>query len=146
MSMVALIVFFLLAGTRYSAGQNAPASENDPKKAEIDKLLKIYKANPANPTSFVSDPTQYDRYLVVSTVPAKLVAKEEQQRIDKQTATSAGSGASTSAVSKASVPWLFGFAAEHGAVTQSVDNNVTTFRGNIANLAKAINAKDYIES
>src|SRR5262249_22499141 len=40
----------------------------------------------------------------------------------------------------------FGFAVEHGALTQSVDNNVLTFRGNIANLMKAINAKDYAES
>ena len=43
-------------------------------------------------------------------------------------------------------PWLFGFAAEHGAVTQSVENNKLIFRGNVANAISAIKFHDYITS
>jgi len=100
----------------------------------------------SNDSSFISNATQYDRYLVYLTVERPLMTSTEQQRLDKQDSTPAGSGASTSAVSTGSVPWLFGFAVEHGALTQSVNNNIITFRGNVANLIKAINAKDYVDS
>src|SRR5690242_19186754 len=70
----------------------------------------------------------------------------EVNRIDKQTDASSTAGTSTSAVTKGSVPWLFSVALEHGALTQSVDGNVITFKGNVANTIKAINAKDYLKA
>src|SRR2546429_3444883 len=112
---------------------------------EIDRILNIYKVN-ANNVSFLADDTQYQRYLVYSKVERPLMYEAEQQRIDKQTASASGGGATTSAVSKPSVPWLFGFAVEHGALTQSVENNIISFRGNVANILKALNTKDYVES
>jgi hypothetical protein len=135
---VFVLMLFAFVGCVPSFGQN-PVDKKD----EIDRLLMIYRANNL---TFLADDTQYQRYLVYSTVERPLMANQEQQRTDKQTDSGAGSGATTSAVSKGSVPWLFGFAVEHGALTQSVDNNVTTLRGNVANLIKAINAKDYVES
>jgi hypothetical protein len=140
--IVLLTLTLVIAGGAKSSGQSPPPADN---KDEIDRLLKIYRDN-SNDKSFLSDDTQYQRYLVYARVERSLMAKEEQQRIDKQADAAAGSGPTTSAVSKGSVPWLFGFAVEHGALTQSVNNNIITLRGNVANLIKAINAKDYVES
>jgi hypothetical protein len=128
----------------------APTSSGQPQSGEkahdeIDRILNVYKAN-ANNLSFLADDTQYQRYLVYSKVERPLMYEAEQQRIDKQTASASGGGATTSAVSKPSVPWLFGFAVEHGALTQSVENNIISFRGNVANILKALNTKDYVES
>jgi hypothetical protein len=111
----------------------------------IDKLLAIYKANSRN-SSFITDPTAYQRYIAFKKAERSALHAEEEQRLDKQTSSSSGSGNTTSATSKASVPWLLGFAVEHGALTQSVENNLITFRGNVANIFKAFDAKDYVES
>jgi hypothetical protein len=150
---IALLLTFFLVGAANSAGQG-PAASSSPTPSstanEIGRLVSIYKARgkgSAAATNLLSDDTQFQRYLVLSKGGARpVMADTEQQRVDKQTATTSGSGASTSAVSNGSVPWLFGFAVEHGALTQSVDNNVITFKGNVANLIKAINTKDYVES
>lgn len=140
---IAFLTFALvIAGEADCSGQTPSPADN---KDEIDRVLKIYRDN-KNDKSFLSDDTQYQRYLVYARVERPLMAKEEQQRIDKQVDTAAGSSSTTSAVSKGSVPWLFSFAVEHGALTQSVDNNIITLRGNVPNLIKAINAKDYVES
>lgn len=66
-----------------------------------------------------------------------------QARTDQQTTASAGAAGSTSTTSKGSVPWLLGLAEEYGGLTQSVSGSVTTVNGNIANIIKAINTKDY---
>jgi len=138
-----LLTFTLVvASAANSSGQTTSPADN---KDEIDRVLQIYRAN-SNNKSFLSDDTQYQRYLVYTRTERPLMAKAEQQRIDKQAEAGTGSGSTTSAVSKGSVPWLFSFAVEHGALTQSVDNNTITLRGNVANLLKAINAKDYVES
>src|SRR5580765_3686732 len=70
----------------------------------------------------------------------------EEQRLDKQVSEPGSAGGNGSAVSRGSVPWLFGFALEHGAVTQSVENNDIVFRGNVANAASALKNKDYVQS
>ncbi len=75
-----------------------------------------------------------------------LMHQAEANRIDKQTESSASAAGSTSTTSKGSVPWLFAFALEHGALTQSVDGNLITMKGNVANMIKAMSAKDYLES
>src|SRR5208337_4819661 len=158
-------IFFLASATCFS--QNAPgnatqakaqnpASVNAADKSSsnrndsgtqdyIDKLVATYKANSRDP-SFITDPTQYQRYLAFAKVEHAALQAAEQQRLDKQTSSSSGSGNTTSATNKPSVPWLLGFAVEHGALTQSVENNLITVRGNVANIAKALDAKDYVES
>ena len=141
-AMFLLTLLLVVAGGANSSGQVPPPPDN---KGEIDRLLDIYKAN-SNDKSFLADDAQYQRYLVYAKIQRSLIANEEQQRIDKQADTAANSGSTTSAVSKGSVPWLFSFAVEHGALTQSIDNNIITLRGNVANLIKAIDAKDYVES
>lgn len=148
-SCALLAYFFVTAGAPSSSGQTPAPSDNT--TVEINRLLDIYKAN-GNDKSFLESDTQYSKFLYfayaqtqASAVKA-VMANAEEQRMDKQAAAPAGSGASTSAVSNGSVPWLFGFAVEHGALTQSVDNNIITLRGNVANIAKAIETKDYVAS
>ena len=119
---------------------------------DVDKLLKVYKAAaPDERATQLSTASMYVEFLLQSKamhdeVQSKAMHEAEISRTDKQTDASSGSGLSTSAVTKGSVPWLFAFAVEHGALTQSVDGNVITFKGNVANAIKAINAKDYVKS
>jgi hypothetical protein len=109
----------------------------------LDGMVVDYKAAAAGERAAqFSTPETYAAFLLQS--PAMHDA--EISRTDKQTEASSSSGLSTSAVTKGSVPWLFAFAVEHGALTQSVDGNVITFKGNVANVIKAINAKDYVKS
>jgi hypothetical protein len=110
----------------------------------LEKLLKIYKAASSTNerTDTFSNPGIYVGFLVQQ----QAMHDAEASRIDKQTETSSTSGLSTSAVTKGSVPWLFAVAVEHGALTQSVDGNVITFKGNVANAIKAISAQDYVKS
>ncbi len=128
-----------------SVNENSSPSSASGSEKYIDNLLVIYKANSRDP-SFINDPTSYQQYLAFKKAEHTALQGAEQQRLDKQTSSSAGSGDTTSATSKASVPWLMGFAVEHGALTQSVENNLITFRGNVANILKAFDAKDYVES
>jgi hypothetical protein len=110
---------------------------------DLNQLLAQYKAAaPEDRPAQFSSARPYVAFLLQSNA----MHEAETSRIDKQTETSSGSGLSTSAVTKGSVPWLFAFAVEHGALTQSVDGNVITFKGNVANAIKAINAKDYVKS
>ena len=110
---------------------------------DLNQLLAQYKAaDQADRTIQFSSARKYVAFLLQSNA----MHDAETSRIDKQTEASSGSGLSTSAVTKGAVPWLFAFAVEHGALTQSVDGNVITFKGNVANAIKAINAKDYVKS
>jgi hypothetical protein len=110
---------------------------------DLNQLLAQYKAaDQADRTNQFSSARKYVAFLLQSNA----MHDAETSRIDKQTEASSGSGLSTSAVTKGAVPWLFAFAVEHGALTQSVDGNVITFKGNVANAIKAINAKDYVKS
>jgi hypothetical protein len=127
--------------TTGTSNQKSTSSSQD----YIDKVLATYKAN-SRDSSFITDPTQYQRYLAFAKAEHAALGAAEQQRLDKQTSSSSGSGNSTSSTSKASVPWLLGFAVEHGALTQSVDNNLITVRGNVANIFKTLDAKDYVDS
>jgi|GEM_PF-5498721 len=121
----------------------APSSAQQP----IDKLVNVVKAQHGNTRiAFIKAPASYAEYLAAHGVQQDVSSLVEQQHLDKQVGGTSSSGSGTSAVSTGSVPWLFGFAVEHGALTQSVDNNTITFRGNVANVIKALKVKDYIQS
>ena len=83
--------------------------------------------------------------LAKPTISRRLLSDAEEKRIDQQVSTTQPT-TGTSVASKGSVPWLFGFAAEAGALTQSSSNNVLTFSGTPANVVKALKAKDYLAS
>jgi hypothetical protein len=111
----------------------------------LDQMVKNYRgaaAHPEDRTATFSSAQMYAAFLLQSNA----MHEAETSRIDKQTEASSASGLSTSAATKGAVPWLFSFAVEHGALTQSVDGNVITFKGNVANVIKAIKEKDYVKS
>ena len=129
------------------------AAQNSPAEPALDKLVLQVKAQPSADTRvpIVTNAGNFVAYIVAHKPDAKLTMTPafhayEIQRVDKQVTESGSAGGNGSAVSKGSVPWLFGFALEHGAVTQSVENNQIVFRGNVANVASALKNKDYIQS
>jgi hypothetical protein len=113
--------------------------------ATLAKWVSIYKAtDPADRSATFANAGFYVPTL--SVIQEGLMHGAEENRLDKQTESAATVGGGTSAVNKGSVPWLFAFALEHGALTQSVDGNLVTMRGNIANIIKALSARDYLTS
>lgn len=94
---------------------------------------------------FARDLAPYVLYLASANIPRRILSDAEEKRIDQQVGTTQPS-TGTSVASKGSVPWLLGFAAESGALTQSTSNNVLTFNGTPANVIKALKAKNYFQS
>jgi hypothetical protein len=70
-------------------------------------------------------------------------ASATENRTDQQTTAPSGASGSTSVASKGSVPWLLGLAEEYGGLTESTSGSVSTFKGNIANIIKAVDKKKY---
>lgn len=145
--MICVCLLYVLPMAYGQAGQKSPED------VALDKLVLQVKAQPNadNRVPIVTNAGNFVAYIVALKPDAKLGMAPafhayEEQRIDKQVGESGSAGGTDSAVSKGSVPWLFGFALEHGAVTQSVENNNIVFRGNVANVASAIKNKDYIQS
>src|SRR6267154_1493713 len=131
-------LFLCLATVTY--GQVAQESTKD---RVLDKLVLQVKAQSANRVSIVTNEGNFVGYIVAFAPNATLTMTPafhayEEQRLDKQVSGPASAAGTGSAVSTGSVPWLFGFAVEHGAVTQSVENNNAVFRGNVANVAAAL--------
>jgi hypothetical protein len=85
----------------------------------------------------------YVCYMADTEVSTALMGVAEQKRQDKQPGSSNSASGSTSLVNKGSSPWLWGFALEHGGLTQSTDGNTITFRGNITNSIRALLKSSY---
>jgi hypothetical protein len=88
----------------------------------------------------------YVQFLTGGAVYRSLLSELEEKRLDKQVEVSAGTPGGTSPVSKGSVPSLLGFAVEHGGLVESSNDTIVTFRGNAANLVKAVSQQDYLKS
>ena len=141
---------FLLFAAPVVYGQ---AAQKSPADLALDKLVLQVKAQPDadHRVPIVTNAGNFVSYIVTLQPAAKLAMTPafhayEEQRMDKQVSEPGSAGGTGSAVSRGSVPWLFGFALEHGAVTQSVENNNIVFRGNVANVASALKNNDYIQS
>jgi hypothetical protein len=147
----AKIIVFSLLGLIAGIGQAQDAGTS-PQQQELNKLVLQYQAQPCAFSDTVvtceyDRPDHYGAYLAAAKASKQdLMVQADLNRIDKQVGQTAAAGNSSSTVSTGSVPWLIGVALEHGAVTQSVENNLITFRGNIANVIKAAKLKDYIQS
>jgi hypothetical protein len=70
-------------------------------------------------------------------------ASAAEKRTDEQTTAPSGASGSTSAASKGSVPWLLGLAEEYGGLTESTSGSVSTFKGNVTNIIKAVDKKNF---
>lgn len=68
----------------------------------------------------------------------------EESRWNKQTGSGAAAAGTTSVVSKGSIPALFGFAVENGALTRTASGTTITFRGSPANFYSALAHGGYI--
>lgn len=79
-------------------------------------------------------------------VRTQLVGRAEPKRLDKQPGAPSNAAGTTSLVDKGSAPWLLGFALEHGGLTQDVDGNTITFRGNLVNSIRALLESTYVQS
>jgi hypothetical protein len=128
-------------------------AQKSPADLALDKIISQVKAQSivAIRVGIVTDAGNFAAYVATLKPDAKLGMTPafhayEEQRVDKHVTESGSAGGKGSAVSTGSVPWLFGFALEHGAVTQSVENNNIVFRGNVANAASALKNNDYIQS
>ncbi len=66
-----------------------------------------------------------------------------EKRTDQQTTAPSGASGSTSVASKGSVPWLLGLAEEYGGLTESTSGSVSTFKGNVTNIIKAVDKKNF---
>jgi hypothetical protein len=148
--LVVVLIFIASASPRILGQSQKPEAAQD---QALDLLVAQFNAQPpAGRAAFITSPGNFAPYFLVmtsaaqSTINAQLFHDFEEQRIDKQVASASPSKGATSAANTGSVPWLFGFAAEHGALTQSVENNIIVFRGNIANVISALDTQDYLSS
>lgn len=78
-------------------------------------------------------------------VPALTAQAEDASHAKNLSAGDSGSG-STSLVSKAGIPAIFGFATEHGGLTRTVNGTTLTFTGNPVGLVEAMAKKGFIDS
>ena len=81
-----------------------------------------------------------------ATVRPQLIGRAEPKRLDKQPGANSTAAGTTSLVNKGSTPWLFGFAMEHGGLTQDTDGNTMSFRGNVVKSIRAMRKTTYVES
>jgi hypothetical protein len=77
---------------------------------------------------------------------AEFRSQVQEWRTDVQTANPPASKGTTSVVSKGSVPYLLGLAAENGALTQMTSGTLVTFRTNPTGLIKALQKYGYAGS
>src|SRR5437764_4220007 len=108
-------------------------------KAAIDNVINGQA--PPDPTVTLLDPGQNARcfatYIaslnrVNSASFASFVKAFEGSRSDKQAGAAAGSGGTTSVVAQGPAAKVLSVAAEYGALTQDVNGQVITLRGNLA--------------
>ncbi|MBZ5524296.1 MAG: hypothetical protein LAP21_18830 [Acidobacteriia bacterium] len=78
------------------------------------------------------------------TIRPQLLGRAETKRMDKQPGAGNTAAGTTSLVNKGSAPSLIGFALEHGGLTQDVNGNTITFRGNLINSIRALQAGSYM--
>jgi len=148
--------------TKGAAATDKQKTLSDPEKVVTEGVKKAFETREVGPPgkrvalsdtdrramaqdAFSQDLAPYILCLAKPTIPRQLLSNAEEKRIDEQVSTTQPS-TGTSVASAGSVPWLLGFAAESGALTQSNTNNVLTFSGTPANIVKALKAKDYLAS
>src|SRR5437588_4749515 len=143
------LLFAVLLASSYMCSQNSPqtttAGAPTKQKTLEENVLTIREAIKSNNVINLepwTKPAIYASDAATKLAMAKTSSRIEEERIDKQTAAPNATSSSSSTTSKGGVPWLLGFALEHGGLTQSTSGNVATFRGNVANTVKALTKKN----
>ncbi|HEX3093706.1 MAG TPA: hypothetical protein VHW72_13830, partial [Candidatus Angelobacter sp.] len=97
------------------------------------QIVAAQNAAPGSPIALDIEPVVRSYYAAVARLAAHkplqvAAAAAESARTDKQiAASSSSSSGTTSTVDRPGIATLLGFAIEHGAITQSVQNNTVTF-------------------
>jgi hypothetical protein len=120
--------------TRYKDLIDAVAAGKDPNAAE--NLMNVSLA-PRCFALFVAGLDRADRSAF-----RDFVRRFEGRRADKQTGASAGGEGSTSVVAQGPVAKILSVAAEYGALTQTVNGQVVTVRGNLAGVPSLLVNKE----
>jgi hypothetical protein len=116
--------------TAYTRGIDAVVAGTDP--AAVENLLDISRS-PRCFALFAAGLDDADRSAFRA-----FVKRLEGLRADKQTGASAGSSGGTSIVAQGPAARVLSVAAEYGALTQSVNGQVVTIRGNLAGVPSAL--------
>lgn len=142
-TFLAIVVVLLVAApasaqieqcTAYARLIDAVVAGTNPKAAE--DLIDISQA-PRCFALFVAGLDRADRSAFKD-----FVRRLESARSDKQTGTAPAGAGSTSVVAQGPVAKILSVAAEYGALTQSVNGQVVTVRGNLAGVPSALVKKD----
>jgi hypothetical protein len=130
-----------------------PATQGDQMRALLGSAVQRIRTEKAtNPTATIDLRNTFMLLAVSLTektrkdVVADFTAKAEDMKMDKQTGSSLGTGASTSLVAKAGIPAAFGFAVENGALTRTDSKTGITFSGTPVGMFEALSKKGFIES
>lgn len=139
-----------------TAGAQTPTFEEKVKKAKADainNIIKLYRDDIANGRPhteaaaravILNRSTQYvGRYLEIERAESpdryRFLFELEEARSDLQVGSSSSSNsATTSIVTKGTVPSVLGFAVEHGALERDIDGSSVTFRGNPVGLLQTL--------
>lgn len=132
------------AKARQDAAQKRAAGLTGPAKAQADNDAQQAALDVQD--ALTNDFIPFVQYLSNGPTFRSLLSDLEQQRIDKPAGAPSATSGGTSPVSKGSVPSIFGFFVEHGGLTESTNNTLVTFQGNVANVIKAIGQSDYLKS
>jgi len=139
--------------TTSAGGPVAPATQGGQFRALLGSAVdRIRGAKATNPTATIDLRNTFMLLAVSLTeetrkeVVAEFTSRAEEVKTDKQTGASQGSGATTSLVTKAGIPAVFGFAVENGALTRTDTRTGITFSGTPVGIIETLAKKGYIES
>lgn len=140
-------------GTTTTGGPVTPATQGSQFKALLGSAVnRIQNEKTTNPHATIDLRNTFMLLAVSLTeetrkdVVADFTSKAEQMKTDKQAGASQGSGATTSLVTKAGIPAIFGFAVENGALTRTENKTGITFSGTPVGIIETLGKKGYIES
>ncbi len=113
--------------------KNAPAAADT--ESKIRSTFDITRLIPVFALALAAGPTVTSFFQSI-----------DDARVDKQVGGGASNSASTSLVTKGSVPAILGFAVENGALTSDTSGTTITFRGNPVGIIKALGSRGFINS
>ena len=114
----------------------------------VKRITEVVNGGGESAIRNLLDPDQgarcFAEFVVERATLIDFISKFEGSRTDKQSGAGAGSSGTTSVVSQGPAAKVLSVAAEYGAVTQSVNGQVVTIRGNAAGLPSALVRKNVV--
>ncbi len=117
--------------------QTSPGTQE--RNAEVSKMIEIGKDAACFVNFIAIKRATQDKQIFI-----QAFKSYEALRTDKQAGSSAGTGGTTNIVSKGLTAQVISFAAEYGALTQSVNNQVVTVKGSLDGFTAALAKQNLI--